>query len=411
MKMRIVVVGAGVAGGIIASALRLPGIELICLEASGEDDHVHAGNGLNIGPNALRALDITMPEVGAALREVSLPWRRWIARAADGAEIYCTPLAEVADRMGIRIRWSELYRAVRAGARDRIRFHTSFAGMQRQDDGRCKIVTRRGPDGVTAILDDVDLVIACDGRYSALRAEHCGTPVPRHLGVTNFRALVDDGGAIEVDDMEQWYNGPRRLIAFRLPDGLIYVSGNLPIAPEGGTPEQYKNPAFLRTAYTDGCARPDPRLDALSAVFSAQASTFHWARAQEIPARFHDVSRRVLYVGDAAHAMCPTIGQGATQAIEDAASLVALAREADAQRRLDPAVLCGAFANLRAKRVGFVKELSWDASDTLLFGADPIAGNLEKAGPAFKEKLRELYNDVPLGRDRIRAALAHISVH
>jgi salicylate hydroxylase len=406
MKMRSVVVGAGVAGGIIASTLRLPGIEVICLEATGPDDHVHAGNGLNIGPNALRAVDITMPEVGAALREVSLPWQRWIARTADGVEIYCTPLDDVADRMGIRIRWSELYRAVRAGARDRIRFHTSCIRVQCQDDGRHKVFTRCSSDGVTEILDDVDLVIACDGRYSDLRVKHCGKPVPRHLGVTNFRALVDDGGAIEVDDMEQWYNGSRRLIAFRLPDGLIYVSGNLPIEPEGTTPEQYKDPVFLRTAYTDGYAKPDPRLDALSAVFSAQASTFHWARAQEIPSRFHDFSRRMLFVGDAAHAMCPTIGQGATQAIEDAASLVALAREADAQLCLDPDVLCSAFANLRAKRVGFVKKLSWDASDTLLFGADPIAGNLRKAGPTFKEKLRELYNDVPVGRDRIRAALA-----
>ncbi|MEN3365695.1 MAG: hypothetical protein V7606_2969 [Burkholderiales bacterium] len=405
--MRIVIAGAGVAGGIIASALRtMPELEVICLESTGPDHHSHAGNGLNIGPNALRAVDMVYPETGAALREVSLPWTRWMARLGDGSEIYHTPLNAVADRSGVRIRWSELYRTVRAGAGDAIRYTTSCAGFERNPDGRLKVHALRKADGVTDVIDNVDLLIGSDGRYSALRAEHCGTPEPRHLGVTNFRALVDDHGDIDVQDMEQWFNGPRRLIAFRLPDGLIYVSGNLPIEPGAPTPEHYLDPAFLRTAYIDGFDHPDPRLDALSAVFAASAPAMHWARAQEIEPLFHDESRRLLFVGDAAHAMCPTLGQGATQAIEDAAAFIALIREALAQRRLEPALLCSAFAHLRAERVRFVKELSWDASDTLVFGADPVEANLRKADPAFKARLTELYNNVPVGREQVRAALA-----
>jgi salicylate hydroxylase len=406
MSFRIVVVGAGVAGAIIASALRgLAGTEVICLEATGPDGHAHAGNGLNIGPNALRALDAAAPELAAALRAASLPWTRWLARLADGSEIYRTPLDTVADRAGIRIRWSELYRTVRSGAHDRIRFHTGCAGVRPQPDGRVTVLARHA-DGVTEELPDVDLVVAGDGRYSALRTELCGEPVPRHLGVANFRALVDDGGDLEIDDMEQWYNGPRRLIAFRLPDSLIYVSGNLPLEPGDPVPDEYKDPAFLRTAYTDGWARPDPRLDALSAMFASQAGSMHWARAQEIEPLFHDASRRVLFIGDAAHAMCPTLGQGATQAMEDAAAFVMLLREAAARGRLDAAALCGAFATLRTARIDFVKELSWDASDTLVLGADPVAGNLRKAEPAFKAQLQQLYNNVPVGRDHVRDALA-----
>jgi salicylate hydroxylase len=407
MKVKIVVVGAGVAGAVIASAMRgFQDLDIICLEETGPDDHAHAGNGLNIGPNAMCALDAVTPKLAQMLREVSLPWTQWLARLADGTEIYRTPLDTVADRPGIRIRWSELYRTVRADARDRIRFHTSCAGVQRQPDGRLTVLTCRSTDDTTEALADVDLVIAGDGRYSALREELCGTPEPRHLGVANFRALVNDGGAIDVDDMEQWFNGPRRLIAFRLPGGLIYVSGNLPVAPGGAVPDQYKDPAFLRTAYVDGCAHPDPRLDALSSVFSANADSMHWARAQEIEPLFHDDSRRILFIGDAAHAMCPTLGQGATQAIEDAAAFVALAREAAEQGCLDPATLCEAFAALRTARIHFVKTLSWDASDTLVFGADPVAANRRKAQPAFKLHLKKLYNDVPVALDDVRAALA-----
>ena len=55
--MRIVIVGAGVAGCIMARTLaQLPGAEVICLERVARDDHSESGTGLNIGPNAVQAL-------------------------------------------------------------------------------------------------------------------------------------------------------------------------------------------------------------------------------------------------------------------------------------------------------------------------------------------------------------------
>jgi salicylate hydroxylase len=260
--------------------------------------------------------------------------------------------------------------------------------------------------GLRHEIRDIDLVVSADGRYSALRAQRCGEPVPRHLGVSNFRDLVDDGGRIDVDDMEQWYNGPHRLIAFRMLDGLIYVSGNLPIEPSAQIPEHYKDPAFLRTAFLDGFARPDPRLDALSAIFARQAPSLHWARAQEIEPLYHDPQCKVMFVGDASHAMCPTLGQGATQAIEDGATLVALLRQAVLVDALKPEVICRAFARLRSARVDFVRRFSWDASDTLLIGSDPIVSNRAKAHPDFLGKLRHLYNDLRMNSTDMRAALA-----
>ncbi len=50
--MRIVIVGAGIAGCIMARGLaKLPGAEVICLERVTQDDHSESGTGLNIGPN------------------------------------------------------------------------------------------------------------------------------------------------------------------------------------------------------------------------------------------------------------------------------------------------------------------------------------------------------------------------
>jgi salicylate hydroxylase len=55
--MRIVVIGAGVAGCIMVRALaRLSGAEVFCLERAESEDQSESGTGLNIGPNGVQAL-------------------------------------------------------------------------------------------------------------------------------------------------------------------------------------------------------------------------------------------------------------------------------------------------------------------------------------------------------------------
>ncbi|MEN9221491.1 MAG: NAD(P)/FAD-dependent oxidoreductase [Thermostichus sp. BF3_bins_97] len=406
MTFRIAVAGAGVAGAIVAGAFRdSSDIEVICLEKVGPNDHDHAGNGLNVGPNALKALSQVSEALVSELQKNSLPWERWLASLADGSLLYHIPLAEVADRPGIRIRWSELYRLLRADAMGNTRFHAQSISILFQSNGQVslKLATPAHPQGTD--LQNLDLVVAADGRYSKLRSTLCGDPPVSHLGVSNFRALVADNGGLAIDDMEQWFNGPRRLICFRLADGLLYVSGNLPIVPGSEVPSQYKDPDFVRMAYVENQTHPDSRLVTLSEIFSAQANSFHWARAQEIETQFFDARGRVLFIGDAAHAMCPTLGQGATQAIEDAAALVVLLREAIEADCLHPALICQAFAYMRRERIEFVKRFSWEASEALLLGADPIVANHQKAGEAYKQKLRQLYQDVPVHPEWAQEAL------
>ena len=59
---RIVVVGAGVAGSLVASGLTgRDDVEVICLEKVDSADQADAGTGLNIGPNAIKSLTSVMP--------------------------------------------------------------------------------------------------------------------------------------------------------------------------------------------------------------------------------------------------------------------------------------------------------------------------------------------------------------
>ena len=107
----------------------------------------------------------------------------------------------------------------------------------------------------------------------------------------------------------------------------------------------------------------------------------HWARLQEGSVTYGNKSG-ILLAGDAAHPMVPTLGQGATQACEDACVVVdeiKLALDAGAALAAVP----GRVEARRAGRVGFVVDLSRAATDTMLAGADPIEGTRWKTEPPF----------------------------
>src|ERR1700733_11583551 len=111
---RIVVVGAGVAGSLVASGLAgRDDVEVICLEKVESAGQADAGTGLNIGPNAIKSLMSVMPERAETIVANSLPWRRWTIGCTDGRQLMDLPLEAVADNFGVRIRWSELYALLR----------------------------------------------------------------------------------------------------------------------------------------------------------------------------------------------------------------------------------------------------------------------------------------------------------
>ena len=403
--MRVVLVGAGVAGGVIARGLRrIPGIDVTLVEQVAPQDHAMAGNGLNVGPNALWALDKVLPEVAAELRQASLPWTRWHAALSDGTPLYETKLADVAPCAGIRIRWSELYRIARQPVADQTLYNRRCAGLEFAADGRARLTLERTDDGVHETIGGIDLLIACDGRYSRIRELLCGAPTIRQLGVANFRLLIDDGGASGIDDLEQWYTGPNRLLCFRLADGRVYLSGNFPIEAGREIGEHEKTAAFLRAAYLPAAGPVEPKCRFLIKATCDPGAVLHWSRAQEIDVRFHDDSRRVLFVGDSAHAMAPTLGQGATQAIEDGCAFIALFEAGIRRPGFDTRALLGAYDALRRERIEFVKRFSWDASEPLLAGRDPRVTNRDRNGPAYRAKLRRMYCELGFGADATVAA-------
>ncbi len=114
--MRIVIVGAGVAGCIVAKSLsRLPGVEVICLERVSADDQSDSGTGLNIGPNSVRALQWRDPDLLARMDAASFKWESWRTSLTDGTVLFHLPLSQVANSPGAHPLVGTLSRAARIG--------------------------------------------------------------------------------------------------------------------------------------------------------------------------------------------------------------------------------------------------------------------------------------------------------
>ena len=241
-----------------APASQLDGVEVICLERVARDDHSEAGTGLNVGPNAVKALRVVDPE---------------LADAHHAGELRLGQLAYFAHRRHCAVRSAAqgrrrrsglahplvgaLSRAARGGRRRRVHYGCEITGNRARRRRSAQDHDRMAQDGSAHRLDNIDLLIAADGRYSGVRRDYfrraarCGRRASR-----SSRVLVPDTSDGLIDDYEQWFNGPNRLLAFRVPPGHIYIACAFPIEPDADIPPKLKTPDALRAAYTPANAPP-----------------------------------------------------------------------------------------------------------------------------------------------------------
>ena len=164
-----------------------------------------------------------------------------------------------------------------------------------------------------------ELVVLADGLSSTSRALVTGPgPRPRYAGYTAWRAvapagveLAGPGGATE-----SWGRGERFGIV-PLTDGRVYWFATANV-PEGERAPDGEHSEVLRRF--SGWHAPVP--DVLRATAPADVLRHDVYDLRPHPRSY--ISGRLVLLGDAAHAMSPNLGQGACQAIEDAATLSAL---------------------------------------------------------------------------------------
>jgi len=303
---RAVVVGGGIGGLAAARGLQLNGWSVRVLERAAALEPL--GAGISLWPNAVRALrDLGVhlpagpdgPPVGGGILDRE---GRRLARTHPqrfpgryGAALQAVHRAELQEA---------LLSALSPGT-----VVTGTPVLEVEDgSGSARV---RHPGGE----DRAELVVLADGLHSTTRHLVAGPgPRPRYAGYTAWRGVAPAGTGIPgLGATESWGRGERFGVV-PLADGRVYwfATAN---APAGARAADGEHAEVLRRF----SAWHAPVPDVVRATEPGEVLRHDVHDLRPHPRSY--VGRRLVLLGDAAHAMSPNLGQGACQAIEDAATL------------------------------------------------------------------------------------------
>ncbi|KXK58688.1 monooxygenase [Micromonospora rosaria] len=333
------VIGGGVAGPVVATALRRAGVEATVYEAydSAADG---VGGGLSIAPNGQDALDAI--GLGDVVREVGRPLAGTVLRSWKGAV-----LGEISVPPGLpelRFVWrAELSRGLRdAAAGHGVRTVYGKRLERIEQDG--ERVTAHFADGTSA---SADVLVGADGiRSTVRRLIDPAAPRPEYAGLLGFAAPVADTGMASTGRRLNISYGRRASCGYLVYDdssGGWFM--NLPHrepmtvaqARAVGTDQWLRTlreaVADDRSAAPELLRRTDPADLLITGPLETLSTVPTWSRG------------RVVLVGDAVHATSPSAGQGASLAFESAVQLARCLRD------LPYAEAFVAYEGLRRERV------------------------------------------------------------
>jgi 2-polyprenyl-6-methoxyphenol hydroxylase-like FAD-dependent oxidoreductase len=286
--VRVGIIGGGFAGLAAAIAFRRQGHDITVFERAAGPSA--AGGAIALAPNALACLDI----LGIRGKVSTQPWSSMPATVRDsngrvlvqstmahltgGSEFACVPRAQL-------IAWLAAELPTQC-----VRYSCNVVG-----------VTADGTVEVDGTLQRFDLVVAADGARSLTRKSLWPeAPAPRSTGITGWAWITDDQLTTGFGTI---WGRTSDFGILPLIDGRTYIYG--------GTMSGHAHLDSYR-----GWPQPLPAL-----IGAASPQTMITPEIFEARPPKNLLRGRVVLIGDAAHTMRPTFGQGAALAMEDALTL------------------------------------------------------------------------------------------
>jgi FAD-dependent urate hydroxylase len=339
---RALITGAGPAGTVAAIALAKAGWEAVIYEAYDHSAGLDQGVFLTLAVNGLDALAAV--DADGPVRELGFPTGKIRFFSGTGKPLGAMAMGPVlADGTVTRtLRRADLYAALH---------DVAARGGVRIEHGKKLVGAATGPGRVTARFADGssasgDVLIGADGLRSAVRALiDPAASGPRYTGMGNVGGFTRTPG-IEPDGGDYrmiW--GKRCFFGYTVsPDGEVWWFANPPSRAElsgeqlrDATPEQVKARLVGLLERDSGPA---------ARIVASTTSGILLGNQYDIPTIPAWHAGRMVVIGDAAHAVSPSTGQGVSLAIEDAVVLARCLRDSG-----DPAAALAGYEQVRRGRV------------------------------------------------------------
>lgn len=232
---------------------------------------------------------------------------------------------------------------------------------------------------------ECDGVIGSDGINSRVRTAVLGRTVqPLFTGTQVYRGLIpmeDLQQAMKSEHLanvpQMWLGPDRHILTFPIQKGktcnmVAFVTDRSKPNPTFPADEPWVRPVSQEEMLADYKGWAEPVQGLLSCVKKPTKWALH-----ELPVLDTYVNRRIMIMGDAAHAMLPHQGAGAGQAIEDAQVLAALLAQPQVSKANIPTVF-KAWEQARRKRGSKVQSTSHECGDVFEFAMPDIGKDRDK---------------------------------
>ncbi|QRM33433.1 FAD-dependent monooxygenase [Microvirga sp. VF16] len=361
--VRILIVGAGIAGLSLARALEQRGIIPDVVER--QTTWNTGGTGLFLPGNASRAFSHLglLPDIA----RVAMPIRYQRFLSQDGHELNAINTERFWSACGpcLALSRAEMHSILLSGVKQTpIAMSRSIDQIQSASDA-CEVTFE---DGKT---ERYDLVVGADGIRSRVRDLAFASLTSVYAGYICWRFLTENTGG--VDSWTAMIGQGQTLLAIPVSPSMAYVYADRSV--ELGATRPYSDTTSLERLFS-GFSGP-----LVSLVKTVPPETkVHFSQIETVPSGTWRRDRIIL-IGDAAHASSPSMAEGAGLACEDALVLAELLSKNGAIN-----LALEVFVQRRERRVAWVQKqcAARDRMRTLpAFVSSPL---LKYFGPALYKK-------------------------